>query len=319
MSRARRSTVAATRSAAKEAVAEEAAKASAQLHQVRGVLADAVGKITGAFETLRAQSDGQRRLMEGLMSSMAQQPAGDGAPGAQRRVSVQSFAREAGAALQSFASVLVSVSEESARTVRRIDQMAEQFDAIFKRVGQINDISEATFVLAVNASIQAAHAKATGGQSFAVIAANVRDLSRKSQEFNREIGEEIEKARHTIAGARQSMCELASRDLNVALESQKRVEQMLDDITAFEVLTQQTIERANGTAVQIAGAASEAITAMQFEDIVEQILTNVQRRVERLAVLSRSGAVPAGLADSPAPVRDPVQQASVSPGDVELF
>jgi methyl-accepting chemotaxis protein len=296
---------------ARDAAAPEAEKASSQLRQVRGVLADAVAKITGSFETLRDESEAQRLMMESLLSTMASQT---GAADGRRHMSVQAFAREAGTVLQHFTEMFVAVSEESGRTVKRIDEMAAQLDAIFKLVGQVNEISEATFVLAVNASIQAANAKGAHGQSFGVIASNVRDLSRKTQQFNSEIGDQIEKARVTVHDARKSMCELANRDLNVAAESRQRVHEMLEEVTAFEAFTQETLGRANGAAVHIAAAASQAITALQFEDIVEQILANVQQRVARLAGLAADG--PAGGASV---LRDPVHQASVSPGDVELF
>jgi methyl-accepting chemotaxis protein len=297
--------------ASRNEAAPEADKASSQLQQVRGVLADAVAKITGSFETLRDESEAQRLMMESLMSTMASQ---SGATGGRRHMSVQTFARETGEVLQHFTEMFVAVSEESERTVKRIDEMATQLDAIFKLVGQVNEISEATFVLAINASIQAANARGAHGQSFGVIASNVRDLSRKTQQFNSEIGDQIEKARVTVNDARKSMCELATRDLNVAAASRQRVHEMLGEVTAFEAYTQETLGRANGAAVQIAAAASQAITALQFEDIVEQILGNVQHRIERLAGLA-VGRRPGGTAV----LRDPVQQASVSPGDIELF
>jgi methyl-accepting chemotaxis protein len=295
----------------REAIRAEAEKASGQLRQVRGVLADAVSSITESFATLRAESDAQRHSMSELLSSMASADAG--AP-QRRRLGAQAFARETGAVLQQFTEMLVGVSRESGRAVERIDQIAAHFDRIFKLVEQVNDISEATLVLAVNASIQAANAKGSHGHSFAVIAANVRDLSRTTQRFNNEIGDEIERARTTIDGARRSMSEMASRDLDVALESKQRVSEMLADAASFEALTRETIERADGAAGQIAAAASSAITALQFQDIAEQILSNVQQRVERVASLASTNG--AGASAVP---REPAAQTSVAPGDVQLF
>jgi methyl-accepting chemotaxis protein len=295
-------------------VAPEIAKASSQLQQVRGVLADAVVKITTSFATLRKESDAQREMMDSLMSTMtSKSQVIEGG----RHLSVQAFARETGAILHKFTDTLAAVSEESVRTVQRIDEMAGQFDAVFKLVEQVNDISHATFILAVNASIQAATAKGEHGHSFAVIASNVRDLSKKTQQFNNEIGDQIEKARGTISDARKSMSQLASRDLTVALESQQRVEEMLADVTSFETFTKETLERANGAAIHIAAAASQAVTALQFEDIVEQILGNVQARIERLG-RAGVGARTAEGAGEPM-LRDPVHQTSVASGDVELF
>jgi methyl-accepting chemotaxis protein len=288
----------------------EEAKVTSQVDQVRSVIADAVSKISASFSTLREESDSQRQMMDDLMSTMANQSAG---PGGRKHLSVQAFARETGAILQQFTEMLAAVSEESVRTVRRIDEMAGQFDAVFRLVEQVNDISHATFVLAVNASIQAANAKGDHGHSFAVIASNVRDLSKKTQRFNNEIGDQVQKARATISDARKSMSELASRDLAVATESRQRVQDMLEDVTVFENFTRDTIERANDAAIRIAGAASQAVTALQFEDICEQILSNVKQRVQRLDRHAAGDAARQEL------LRDPVHQTSVAPGEVDLF
>jgi methyl-accepting chemotaxis protein len=292
-------------------IKDEVAKATSQLQQVRSVLADAVARITTSFDTLRRESDAQRELMGALMSTMVREGGGTAD---RKHLSGQAFAREAGAVLQQFTDMLAAVSQESASTVHRIDEIAKKFDEVSKLVEHVNEIAEATLVLAVNASIQAANAKGTHGQTFGVIASNVRDLSRKTQRFNGEIGQQIDDARDTIDRARKTMSEMASRDLEVAMRSQQRVRVMLDGLSLFEAFTKESIERANDAATRIAGAASQAITALQFEDIVEQILGNVQQRIARVAGLAPQSPAP----DAPV-LRDPVQQTSVASGDVELF
>jgi methyl-accepting chemotaxis protein len=190
--------------------------------------------------------------------------------------------------------------------------MAAQLDAVFKRLEQIDEISEATYLLLINASIHAANARGQEGTGLAVIASNVRELSRQTRSFNGEIGDQLERARGTITDARRSMSELAraSQELDVVLESERRVRGMIEGALAFEAFTQRTIERANGAAVLIARAASDAVTALQFEDIVEQILAVVGRRVRALG---------GGDEATDAPTRDPAPQVSIVPGDVEIF
>jgi methyl-accepting chemotaxis protein len=283
----------------------DSAQVWTQLRQVRAVLADAVGKLTASFDTLRRESSAQRGLMDALVTAMERRAGVTGDPG---RLSVREFAHEVGAVLQKLTGVLVAVGRESEHTVGRIDRMTAQFDEIFRRLEQVNDISEATFVLSVNASIQAAHAKGGHGQAFAVIASNVRDLARKTQLFNSEIAEQLDQARVTIDDTRASMCRLAlaSRDLKLALESKQRVEEMRENVVAFEAFTKETIASANGSAVRIEAAACQAVTALQFEDIVEQILSNAQARL-----LGRGHEVSSSS--------EPVHQTSLAPGDIELF
>ena len=213
------------------------------------------------------------------------------------------------------------MSQQSIRTVYRIDDMVEQLDAVFSLINSINGIADETFILAVNASIEAARTKdvnTQSGHSFSVIASNIRELSKKTRRFNDQIGTQIGKARTTVNEVREIIAAMASRDLNVALSGKERIELMMNELADFQHFMTENVDRASVATSRIAESTSQAVTAMQFEDILNQLLVSIRQRAERIA---GEGGEPPTTA-SPfgrSSLNGPVQQHNMTPGKVELF
>lgn len=295
-----------------------------QVGQARDILGDAVRKIASSFQVLDHQTASQKKLIQEILDAIS----GAGGKNA-NHISAQVFARETSQVLHQFTDLLATVSKQSIRTVYRIDDMARELDAVFKLVASVNEISEETFILAVNATIEAAHADG-GGKSFSVIAANVRELSKKTRRFNEQIESQIVKARQTVNEVREIIGDMASRDLNVALAGKERVQEMLLQLQTFERFVATSLDKATDSAGRIGTAADEAATALQFEDILTQILQEILARVQDLkhSNVRRKSGSPAAATRGPADdharangarALDAIQQRSVVPGDIELF
>jgi len=298
----------------------------AQVEQARGILADAVAKLSGSFSTMDTETKVQKDMMQSLLASLsgddetAEQQEQRKESG-QTKINIRQFTIETGAFLTQFTDLLASVSQQSIRTVYRIDDMVDQLDAVFSLINSINGIADETFILAVNASIEAARTKdvnTQSGHSFSVIAANIRELSKKTRRFNDQIGTQIGKARTTVNEVREIIAAMASRDLNVALSGKERIELMMKELEGFQHFMTENVDRASVATTRIAESTSQAITAMQFEDILNQLLVSIRQRAERIA---GEGGEPPTTA-SPfgrASLNGPVQQHNMAPGKVELF
>jgi methyl-accepting chemotaxis protein len=292
----------------------------AQVEQARTILADAVGKLNGAFSTIETETKVQKETMHALLAGLSGDNAGVGTKGGHSKINIRDFAIETGLFLRQFTDLLASVSQQSIRTVYRIDDMVEQLDAVFTLINSINGIADETFILAVNASIEAARTKDASqtGHSFSVIATNIRELSKKTRRFNDQIGNQVGKARATVNEVREIIAAMASRDLNLALSGKERIELMLTELEEFEGFVATSLTRANSAASRIGVATSQAVTALQFEDILNQLVVSVRDRAERIA---RGDEAPSHD-DRPAQQHgfsDPVQQRNMSAGKVELF
>jgi methyl-accepting chemotaxis protein len=298
----------------------------AQVEQARGILTDAVAKLSGSFSTMEVETKVQKDMMQSLLSSLsrdgetAEQQEQQKESG-QTKINIREFTIETGAFLTQFTDLLASVSQQSIRTVYRIDDMVEQLDAVFSLINSINGIADETFILAVNASIEAARTRdvsTQSGHSFSVIASNIRELSKKTRRFNDQIGTQIGKARTTVNEVREIIAAMASRDLNVALSGKERIELMMNELAEFQRFMTENVDRASVATSRIAESTSEAVTAMQFEDILNQLLVSIRQRAERIA---GEGGEPPTTA-SPfgrSSLNGPVQQHNMTPGKVELF
>jgi methyl-accepting chemotaxis protein len=294
----------------------------AQVGQAREILSDAIRKIASSFQVLDQQTASQKTVIKDVLDVIS----GAGGKNA-NHISATVFARETSQVLHQFTDLLATVSKQSVRTVYRIDDMARELDAVFKLVASVNEISEETFILAVNATIEAAHADG-GGRSFSVIASNVRELSKKTRRFNEQIESQIVKARQTVNEVREIIGDMASRDLNVALAGKERVQEMLLQLQNVERFVASSLDKATDSTGRIRNAADEALTALQFEDILMQLLQEVSARVadmqrSRTEDSSRTAEPLAPASDTRRSqgrlALDTIQQRSVVAGDIELF
>ena len=292
-----------------------------QVDQARSLLSDAIERLSQSFAGLDAEAASQKRMLEAVLSTMSlNEGTGDG----RQRVSVRAFASETAAAFRLFTELLSNVSKQSVRTVYRIDDMSGQLDQVFKLVANINEISQETFVLAINATIAAAHA-GPAGRSFSVIADNVRELSKRTRRFNDEIGSQISSARTAVDDVRKIISEMASRDLNVALEGKERVDAMMGGLQSFEQVIEETFERTKAASGRITDCTAQAVMGLQFEDILSQLLGSMDRHATR-AGAALDGELQPGSSGGErtafggrGPSGDAVQQRDLAGGDVELF
>ncbi len=309
-----------------------------ELGQVQTLLGEAIGNLTGSFTNMHESTRRQRDVTLAVTS---------GADESKSRRQFDDFVKDTSVVMQRVVDSIVNNSRLGVELVELTDSIASRTRDVQSILSEIGAIAKQTNLLALNAAIEAARA-GEAGRGFAVVADEVRDLSGRTSQFSQQINTVIQNMQVTVKQTEEAIQRMASHDLSFAFESKKSVEEI--------VATMEKQNQQRGTAIgQLAGIADEveievgrAVTALQFQDIVSQLLGHASRRAQAIddvsqhlasmaQTLQRQGATAdtKGILESlkaetrrvserlqdmaDVTARNPVSQTEMSQGGVELF
>ncbi len=308
-----------------------------ELGQIKELVGDATGTLQTAFHGLNDRSSHQRNLVAQMMEMMREQGGeSDSGPG---------FAEQTDEVLRYFVDYVINTSANSMAMVERIDEMVDHMQRADGLLNDVKVIADQTNLLALNAAIEAARA-GEAGRGFAVVADEVRKLSKRSDRFNDEIRTVIGESIDAIDGAREAISKLASQDMTFAIQAKTRVNQALENLTEVNRSVETTLDSVSVVGGEIDALVGDAVRSLQFEDIVRQLTEYSGRHLDRISVLI--GRMHTGLTElRQSDVQDvnqyaaalqsvkddldsfmsselekehnPVEQQSMAEGDVELF
>lgn len=313
-----------------------------QLNQTKQLVSDATGGLHQGFAGLNQQSQRQNDMVLEVCGKMRGKAA-SGAAGS----TFAGFAEETDKVLRFLVDLVVEVSKESMSMVHAIEDISDQINEIGKLLTDVKSIADQTNLLALNAAIEAARA-GESGRGFAVVADEVRKLSQHSNKFSDEIREVVGKTLNNIDEAKHVMGKLASKDMNIAIQSKSRVDEMMVELSELNTFLGGQLDEVSVISAQINQEVGTAVRSLQFEDMVTQLLEHIgsdlrdfqrfmatideqvrlrvlthdasQSHEETLRILDQLRAEVEELrAQKSAQSHNPVAQESMSEGDIELF
>ena len=258
----------------------------AQLRQVRGIQNNAIAGLVDSFHGLERQAHNQEQLTMSLVEKISALAANDsGKPG---------FATESARLVQGFIDSITDANESNTELVYKLNEMDRQFSSVYKLLNEIDGISQQTNLLALNAAIEAARAGEVG-RGFAVVADEVRTLSQRSTQFSDEIRDRFEQVKATVVEAGRVVGKLASRDINLSLTSKDRLSDMIREVDNSNEFIATQLQKASNISEQISQKVALAVQSLQFEDMTNQLIGLMQKRLSLL-----NGSVDALTANNPA-------------------
>lgn len=247
--------------------------------------------------------------------------------------SVASFLRELAPLLVSLTDLLANVCSTGADSARQVERLTHDLGETFRLLGKFEAVEQQTNILALNATIEAARA-GDKGRGFGVVAHEVRDLAKTSRQLSTNVAEQLGRARERMADVRRVLVESAPAQNAAATESRTRIDTLLNGLEDVDARMSAGLARINGIAGEVTERVSVAIRALQFEDMVTQLLDcmdkrllRVERAVSGLHALGQLPNEPAALGatlmaidqDYSVKIDSPVSQSSMAVGEFELF
>jgi methyl-accepting chemotaxis protein len=280
----------------------------------RSILHEAIPNLITSFNGLRDDLTTQSKELQEVSREL------------QGTDSQQGFLATMRGVLDTFVSDLVTVSHSSMRLVERVEGLGCDVDEIITRVGHIESMARATRLIALNARIEA-HRAGEAGKTFRVVADEVKTLADDAGEFSQQIRDVVNRAHLSLAEAKTAVTGLASHDLNAVLEAQKGVVGTVEKLDATNLRVADSLDRFHAN-------VDVAIKALQFEDILNQLLTGIGDRLGHLRDLwtqwlaAQAAGTPgawtqleAVMAEVSPQLQKPsaAQQTSLAAGTAELF
>ncbi|TQV84108.1 chemotaxis protein [Exilibacterium tricleocarpae] len=290
--------------------------------QVQQVIDESIQKLYTSFNGLNSHSAAQNELMIGIANrvSGAEQEATENVD----PVTLNDFAAEVGRILDTYVQLFVDVSEKSVQAVHKIQDMVSQLDGMFSLINDIRGIADQTNLLALNAAIEAARA-GEAGRGFAVVADEVRKLSQDSNKLNDDIRRRAEAAKETITTVESVVSEIASLDMNIAIDAKGQLDGMIKELEDVNEHVAKGVAQLTEISGQITGEVNTAVTALQFADIVGQTATKIQGKageVETVVALAHgqsalAQSLPDLLADTCQKLNDLAEQQAAAASGAE--
>lgn len=256
---------------------EQFERAKNELGQVRGLQADAIEGLVESFTGLEQQSKQQFEMVVDLIRRISGQFSDDSG---QHRM-----AQEAAEVVAVFVDSIKAMGKGSMDLVNALNEISEQLTAADKLLSEIDGISGQTNLLALNAAIEAARA-GEAGRGFAVVADEVRKLSQRSSQFSEQIRDNYDVTRQIMERAGEIVGEMASRDINMALTSQDRIAEMMDEVADTNKFLSQELHDVSSLAENISHNVAVAVRSLQFEDMTRQLVEGLEVRADTLHLLT---------------------------------
>ncbi|CAG9167000.1 methyl-accepting chemotaxis protein [Cupriavidus pampae] len=239
---------------------------AAHIESSRSQMEDAITALSARFAGIVT------RLGQTLQQSGEQGGSADGAAHAVYAASQQQ--------LQGVVESLRDAMAGKAHMLTKIQDLQTFIGELQDMADGVSRIAHQTNLLAINATIEAAHAGELG-RGFSQVAQEVRALSRMSGDTGRQIASKISLINAAIEETRKAADASRTQEDHVMTDSEQRIQEVLSRFDGLTHTLAQSAEMLRDESRGIQVEVNEALVQLQFQDRVSQILSHVRDNIDR--------------------------------------
>ena len=244
------------------------------------VIRASVSRISGSLTGLESQSSDQHQVLRSLIDQMLQMTESDHSQ-EQGQVSLQRFFDETNALIAEFVRKMSQLQTTSQGIASSFEQMQDQVTRINGSLNDIAAITKQTDLLALNAAIEAARA-GEAGRGFAVVADEVRNLAARTGEFNVDIRNGLSDILSALQAVGLRIADATSIDMSIAEKSQATLHELGSELLELTSQAREHSRHITAVTEQMHNLTQEGVMAMQFEDIVTQMMDRINQRANNV-------------------------------------
>ncbi|WP_343593252.1 methyl-accepting chemotaxis protein [Paracidovorax wautersii] len=167
-----------------------------------------------------------------------------------------------------------------AQMLGKVEELQRFVEELQEMAGAVSRIAQQTNLLAINATIEAAHA-GERGRGFAQVAQEVRSLSKMSGETGQRITDRVRAIHLAIGEARAAAEASRQQEQHVITDSEGRIEHVLGAFLQLTSGLAQSAQVLREEGRQIQQEINDSLVQLQFQDRVSQVLSHVRDNIQR--------------------------------------
>lgn len=251
-----------------------------EMREAQEIIRTSVDKLSGSLTGLESQSSSQRQVLRSLIDEMLQMTGSDDSQ-AREQAGLQRFFDETNALIAEFVHKMGELQATSQGAASSFEQMKSQVGRITTTLNDVAGITKQTDLLALNAAIEAARA-GEAGRGFAVVADEVRNLAARTGEFNVDIRTALNDILSSLDTVGQRIAEATNIDMSIAEKSQATLRELAAELMDLTGKAREHSNHITAVTEQMHELTQEGVMAMQFEDIVTQMITRISQRTNNV-------------------------------------
>lgn len=177
---------------------------------------------------------------------------------------------------------IVQLSTRAMNMVYLLDDVQQEVVELEKSIADIDTINRQTNFLALNATIEAQRA-GDAGRTFAVVAQEVRHLSRTTAELADRMRAKVTAVVQGVRNGHDILRGIADTDMSPQMLAKERLDKTMESLVAQTSHFQEVLATAASDSSEMSRTIGLMVTRMQFQDLTKQRIEAVN---DSLAIIS---------------------------------